>query len=121
VPVDTAVYDVKKQIGSIGPARAAMYSGVFGKTESSQKEFSPITHVAKGKNFPPFLILHVADRADSKAQSQMFAEKLQEAGVTVQIVAAEGKTHGTINADLGKPDDKPTEALFEFLGRVLKK
>ena len=121
VPVDTAVYDVQKQIGSIKPARAAMYSGVFGKAASSQKEFSPITHVAKGKNIPPFLILHVADRADSKAQSQMFAEKLKEAGVAAQIVAAEGKTHGTINADLGKPDDKPTQALFEFLGGVLKK
>jgi hypothetical protein len=30
VPVDTAVYDVKKQIDSIGPARAAVYSSVFG-------------------------------------------------------------------------------------------
>lgn len=121
VPVDTAVYDVQKQIETIGSPRAAMYSNVFGKAESSQKEFSPITYVAKGKNIPPFLILHVADRLDSKIQSQMFADKLKEAGVSTKVVSAEGKTHGTINSELGLPDDKPTLALFEFLNGVLKK
>jgi len=70
---------------------------------------------------PPFLILHCADRADTKAQSEWFALKLQEAGVSAKVVAAEGKTHGTINSDLGLPDDKPTQALWEFLDGVLKK
>jgi acetyl esterase/lipase len=121
VPVDTAVYDVPKQIASIAPARAAMYSGVFGKEETSQKDYSPITFVARDKNIPPFLILHVADRPDSKAQSQMFADKLKEAGVSAKVVAAEGTTHGTINANLGKPDDRPTQEMWEFLSLTLKK
>lgn len=121
VPVDTAAYDVEKQIETVGVVRAAMYTGVFGKDEASQKDFSPISHVAKGKSIPAFLLLHVADRADSKAQSQAFAEKLKEAGVSAKVYAAEGKTHGTINSDLGVADDKPTQALFEFLDGVLKK
>jgi hypothetical protein len=29
--------------------------------EDLQKELSPVTHVAKGKNIPPFLILHIVD------------------------------------------------------------
>jgi arylformamidase len=45
---------------------------------------------------------------------------LQEAGVSASAYPAEGKTHGTINSDLGLPDDKPTRELFEFLGSVLK-
>jgi arylformamidase len=121
VPVDTAVYDVKKQIDSSGPARAAMYSSVFGKDESSQKELSPITHVAKDRSIPPFLILHVADRRDSTAQSKLFAAKLKEAGVSARMVAAEGTTHGTINANLGKTGDKPTQEMWEFLNNSLKK
>jgi hypothetical protein len=32
-----------------------------------------------------------------------------------------GKNHTTITADLGMPDDRPTQALFEFVGGVLKK
>jgi acetyl esterase/lipase len=121
VPVDTAVYDVRKQIDTSGPARAAVYKSVFGKDETGQKDYSPITFVARGRNIPPFLILHVADRPDSKAQSQLFAERLKEAGVMAQVVATEGKTHGTINADLGKPDDKPTQAMWDFLSKVLKR
>lgn len=120
VPVDTAVYDVKKQVGSIGPARTAMYVGVFGKTEMSQKDFSPVTYVAKGKSIPPFLILHVADRPDSKAQSHLFADKLQEAGIPVTVFAAEGTNHGTINANLGKAGDKPTQEMWVFMGKVLQ-
>jgi acetyl esterase/lipase len=121
VPVDTGVYDVQKQIETIGSTRAATYSGVFGKDESSQKEFSPIAHVARDKNIPPFLILHVADRPDSKAQSRMFAAKLKEAGVSAKVIAAEGTNHGTINANLGKTGDRPTQEMWEFLSTSLKK
>jgi hypothetical protein len=94
---------------------------VFGKDESSRKNLSPVTHVAKGKNIPPFLILHVADRPDSTAQSQLLAEKLKEAGVSVKVVAAEGTTHGTINANLGKSDDKPTLQMWEFMTASLSR
>ena len=87
----------------------------------SQKDLSPVTHVAKGKNIPPVLILHVADHPETKAQSQRLAKALQEAGVSAKAYPAEGKTHETINADLGLPDDKPTKELFEFLDGVLKK
>ena len=41
--------------------------------------------------------------------------QLEKAGVPVTLHAAEGKTHGTINSDLGLPDDKPTKALWTFL------
>lgn len=36
-------------------------------------------------------------------------------------MAAEGKTHGTINSDLGAADDKPTQEVFKFLAEALKK
>src|SRR6478672_1916595 len=58
-------------------APTASFLEVFGKTEASQRDLSPVTHVAKGKDIPPFLILHVADRAESKAQSHWLAEKLK--------------------------------------------
>jgi arylformamidase len=80
-----------------------------------------VTHVARGKDIPPFLILHVADHPETKGQSQRLAEALREAGVSARAYPAEGKTHGTINSDLGLPDDRPTRELFEFLGSVLKK
>src|SRR5262249_24132361 len=121
VPVDVSVYDVPKRIKEGGSTPPAQIETLFGKTADTQKDLSPAAHVAKGKDIPAFLILHVADRPETKAQSEWFAQKLKDAGVSAKVVSAEGKTHGTINTDLGLPDDKPTKALYEFLEEILKK
>ncbi len=120
VPVDGDTYDVAMQIMTVEEKRAAIYKTKFGD-EQARKELSSVTHVAKGKNIPPFLILHVADHPETKGQSQRLVKALQEAGISAQAYPAEGKNHTTINADLGQPDDKPTQAMFEFLSTVLKK
>ena len=120
VPVDGDTYDVPMQVGTVEERRAKSYRQKFGD-EASQKDLSPITHVAKGKGIPPFLILHVADHPETKGQSQRLAKALREAGISARAFPAEGKNHGTINSDLGLPGDKPTEALFEFLDDVLKR
>ena len=89
--------------------------------EGSQKDLSPVTHVAKDKGIPPFLILHVANHPETTAQSQRLAKALQETGVSARAYPAQGKNHGTINADLGKRDDEPTKELFDFVDRILEK
>jgi arylformamidase len=121
IPVDTAMYDVPKRIEEGGPRGLEMAKSLFGATPEEHRDHSPAAHVAAGKHVPAFLILHVADRADSKAQSEQFAEALRSAGITAEVVAGEGKTHGTINMELGQPGDKPTEAVFAFLKRTMKR
>lgn len=122
VLLDGAGYDIPRQVRqAILPRMKAMYTTVFTEDEATQKDASPITHVAGGKGVPPFLILHVAGRRDSKAQSEGLAAALREAGVAARVVPAEGKTHATINQDLGKPDDAPTRAVFEFLRERVEK
>ena len=123
VPVDTSAYDIPQRAASVaGSVKARLAKKVqspFGDDPAVQKDLSPIAHVAKGKSIPAFLLLHVASRPDSKAQSQDFAKALQAAGVSATVVAAEDKTHGTINTELGHPDDKPTKELFNFVNRQL--
>jgi arylformamidase len=120
VPVDGDTYDVPMQIATVEERRAGIYRQKFGD-EKSQQDLSPVTHVAKGKNIAPFLILHVADHPETRAQSQRLAKALREAGVSAKAVPADGKNHTTINADLGMPVDEPTKAIFEFLEAVLKR
>jgi acetyl esterase/lipase len=103
------------------PDATGNFLAVFGKTRQEQRDVSPLHHVVKGKNIPPFLILHVADREITKSQSHRFAKALEAAGIPAAVVAGEGKTHGTINSELGLPDDPPTKALFEFLARDVKR
>lgn len=115
VPVDTAAYDISARFRSAGPLQAKAGASVFGDDAAAHRELSPITYVEKGRAIPPFLILHVADRPDSRAQSEALAKALVATGRKATLVPAAGKTHGTINSELGLPDDKPTKAVFEFL------
>jgi acetyl esterase/lipase len=120
VPVDGDTYDVPMQIETVGQKRGDRYKAKFGDLDS-QKDLSPVTHVAKGKHIPPLLILHVADHPETKGQSQRLVKALQEAGYSAKAYPAEGKNHVTLNDDLGTPDDKATKALFEFTDGILKK
>jgi hypothetical protein len=86
----------------------------------SQKELSSVTHVAKGKNITPFLILHVADHPETKMQSQRLVKVLQGASISAKAYPAEGKNHTTINNDLGLADDRATQEMFGFLSSVFK-
>ncbi len=93
----------------------------FGNDPAKHRDFSAVTHVAKDKSIPPFLILHVAEHPDTSAQAQRLGNVMKEAGLPVTIFGAKETTHGKINADLGLPDDPATKALFEFVGKCLQK
>lgn len=120
VPVDCSFYDIPKRVADGGDTPFATIKSIFTEEEAFQRECSPAAHVAPGKGIPPFLLLHVASRADTKAQSHWLADKLRGAEISAEVYAAEGKTHGSIGADLGLPDDPPTKAVFAFLDAVLK-
>src|SRR5206468_2210249 len=90
VPVDGDTYDVPMQIATVEERRAGIYKQKFGD-EKSQKALSPVTHVARGKNLPPFVILHVADHPETKGQSQRLVKALEQAGVSANAFAAAGK------------------------------
>lgn len=114
VPVDGDTYDVPMQISMVEERRATSYKKKFGD-EKSQKELSPISHVARGKGIPPFLILHVAEHPETRAQSQKLAKALNDTGVQATAYPAEGKNHTTINSELGGKGDGATVRVFDFL------
>jgi acetyl esterase/lipase len=129
VPVDGDTYDVPAMIETVEtrnrvhglPQPKFGHRVKFGDDAAKHKDFSAVTHVAKDKGIPPFLLLHVAGHPDVTAQAQRLGNVLKEAGVPVTVFGARETTHNKINADLGLPDDPATKALFEFLGKALKK
>ena len=121
VPVDGDTYDVQMQIRDVLAARPTEgYSRKFGDAEN-QKEVSAVTHIAKGKGIPPFAIVHITPHPYTPVQARRLAKALQDAAVPATIVAGEGKTHNTLNTDLGLYGDKPTAAIFQFLESILEK
>ncbi len=114
--LDGAAYDVPTQLAeSTRQRQRDLYLTIFGSDPQTQKEASPRAHVGGGKGIPPFLIIHVGKRPDSSKQSRALAATLNGVGVSAQVVAAENKTHKTLNQELGKEGDPPTQAVFEFL------
>ena len=87
----------------------------FGNDPKKHIDFSAVTHVAPGKDIPPFLILYVAGHPDTTAQARRLGAKLEEAKVPVTLFGGRETTHNKLNADLGQPDDPATEQLYKFL------
>jgi len=129
VPVDGDTYDVPAIIETAETRRRVHgqpqakfgHREKFGNDAAKHRDFSAVTHVARDKGIPPFLILHVAEHPDTSAQAQRLGNVLKEEGVPVTVFGAKETTHNKINADLGLPDDPATKALFEFVGEALKK
>jgi acetyl esterase/lipase len=129
VPVDGDTYDVPAIIETAETRRRAHglpqvkfgHREKFGNDPAKHRDFSAVTHVAKEKGIPPFLLLYVADHPDTSAQAQRLGNVLRDAGVAVTLFGGKETTHNKINADVGLPDDSATKALLEFLGKALKK
>ena len=129
VPVDGDTYDVPAIIETAETRRGFTASRKstyghrekFGNDPAKHRDFSAVTHVARDKGIPPFLIMHVAEHPDTSAQAQRLAAVLKDAGVPVRVYGARESTHNKINADLGLPDDPGTKALWEFIDVALKK
>jgi arylformamidase len=128
VPVDGDTYDVPAIIETAEtrlrvhgqPMPKWGHRLKFGNDPALHRDYSAVTHVAKAKGIPPFLILHVADHPDVSAQAQRLEAVLMDAGIPTKRFAARETNHSKLNENLGLPDDPPTKALFEFVDEALK-
>ena len=129
VPVDGDTYDVPAIIETAetrlrvhgDPPPKNGHRQKFGNDPAKHKDYSAVTHVAKGKGIPPFLILHVADHPDTTAQARRLAAVLKEAEIPATLFGAKDTNHNKLNDNLGVPGDPATKALDEFLAGLLKK
>ncbi|MEZ5386849.1 MAG: alpha/beta hydrolase [Prosthecobacter sp.] len=128
VPVDGDTYDIPAMI-EMAETRARVHGFPmpkyghrlkFGNDPALYKDFSAVTHVAKGKGIPPFLILYVAHHPDNTAQAQRFGAVLKEAGVPVTLFGGRDTHHVKLNNDLGLASDPATKVLAAFVERILK-
>jgi acetyl esterase/lipase len=123
VPVDGDTYDLPAIIMTAEfrqtlhhlPLPKRGHRVKFGNDPAKHIDFSAVTHVAKNKGIPPFLILHVAGHPNTTAQARRLGNVLKDADIPVKVFGARETTHRKLNADLGKPDDPATQELYKFL------
>jgi acetyl esterase/lipase len=119
--IDGAGYDLPRQIALGGRGVARFYHSIFGDDPAVLADASPATHVAKDRPAPPFFITYCEQREAAARDGIALAEKLRSAGGTPVVLPAKGKTHLTINRDLGDADDPVTRHLWTFLRETLER
>ena len=126
IPVDGDTYDIPKIIMT-AEHRQAIYGGQmptfghrqkFGNDPQKHVDFSAVTHVAKNKNIPPFLILYFSGNPDTTAQARRLESVLKDSGIPAIAVGKHDTNHSQLNDDLGGAEDSSTKSLFEFLESI---
>jgi arylformamidase len=128
VPVDGDSYDIPKIIMT-AEHRQALYGGKmftfghrqkFGNDPEKHADLSAVTHVARGKGIPPFLILYFSGNPDTRAQAQRLEGVLKAAEIPANSYGKGDSNHSRLNDDLGKPDDPATQELYKFLDALVR-
>ena len=129
VPVDADTFDIPAII-EMAETRSRVHHlpmptyghrQKFGDDPAKHRDFSPVTHVARNKGIPPFLILHIGGNPDTGAQARRMAAVLADAGISAKVVAAPEATHAGLNDNLGAPNDPVTAQLMAFVAQALKR
>lgn len=123
VPIDGDTYDIPKIIMT-AEHRQTLYGGKmftfghrqkFGNDPEKHVDFSAVSHVAKGKNIPPFLLLYFPGNPDTRAQAHRLQSVLKESEIPATAYGKRNSNHSQLNNDLGKSDDPATKELYNFL------
>ena len=119
VLLDGAGYDVAAQLRYGGPLLRSLYHRAFGDDPIFQARVSPIAQAA-APNAGRFLILHIASRADSGAQSVRLGALLRAAGTPAEVVSVDG-SHAEIFRRFGEPGHRPTELTDAFAEALFRR
>lgn len=118
VSLDTGPYDVARKVEEVGArdtSYAIMIRTVFGADPDVHEAVSPMHHVIPESGIPPFLVVASDQRGDLPYQAAPFVDRLRRAGVQATLHVATGRTHESLNSELGSPGDETTGLVLEFL------
>ncbi|MEO7504680.1 MAG: alpha/beta hydrolase [Sphingomicrobium sp.] len=114
VLLDGAGYNVTQQMARPGNMVSGMYDAAFGRDPRRQAALSPTRHAA-APNVADWLIMPVATRRDSTAQSSALAAALTRAGTRATVVPVPDTNHAALNRQLGVAGDFATGRVDAFL------
>ena len=123
IPVDGDTYDIPKIIMT-AEHRQTLYGGKmftfghrqkFGNDPEKHVDFSAVTHVAKGKGIPPFLLLYFSGNPDTRAQARRLESVLKAEEIPARSYGKRDSNHSRLNNGLGKADDPATQEFYKFL------
>lgn len=118
VLLDGTGYDINQLMKNASTKMKEWYVESYGKTKKDWDQASPVNFIRSENNIPPFMIAYADEEEPSKKQAMLLAKKLSEASVENKVFHYEKKNTSSINKELGKETDKPTEDVYRFLQEI---
>ena len=118
VLLDGTGYDISQLMKNAGNKMKEWYTESVGQTKKDWDQASSVNFIKPENNIPPFLIAYADDQEPSQKQAILLAKKLSEASVKNKVFHYEKKNTSSINKELGKETDKPTEDVYRFLQEI---
>lgn len=112
--LDGGGYDIPYIHDNFPVSYKLLFKQAFGEDINIMREASPIYYLKRGKYIPPILIIYTNWRL-TKTDAQRLINMLNSIDALYNVYYAENKTHDTVSKDIGKPGDKTTEKILEFL------
>jgi len=116
IPNDQTLYDVSLLAALWGGFLPGQLGDSLSRDPESWQFSSPLTYVKPGSNIPPHIVPY------SNLNAPVFAENyvniLNYKGFRSIIHPAFDKNHGSIDGDIGLPDDHVTTAIVDFIESI---
>ena len=119
ISLDTQAYDINTLLENAPERTSRTYRSVFGDDPQNWKKFSPATYVETGQSIPPFFLVYSGQSSGRRELCELFAQALEEVGISATIQPAAGKSHEEVNADFGAPGEPMSDAAFLWLIEIL--
>lgn len=118
VLLDGTGYDISQLMKNGGNKMKEWYVESVGRTKKDWEQASSANFIKPDNNIPPFMIAYADVAEPSQKQAILLSKKLTEANVRNKVFHYEKKNQSSINKELGKETDKPTEDVYRFLQEI---
>jgi acetyl esterase/lipase len=92
----------------------------FGNSMQDWIDASPVSYLKPGISAPPFLILYSGEKSMTEVQALSFSRKLSDTEIQFKVINYRRKNTLTLNKELGREDDKPSQDIIQFLHECLR-
>jgi acetyl esterase/lipase len=115
VLVDGMGFDIPAIMGDANNQLRGWFAQAFGNTSWEWSQGSPANFVNTNESIPPTMFVHSGEREVTEVEAKILYAKLIDVKVPCKIFHFPKKNQTSLNKDLGKQDDKPTEEVLRFM------
>ncbi|MEM9495477.1 MAG: alpha/beta hydrolase [Pseudomonadota bacterium] len=117
--VDGVTLDISwrmQNLDQLGPVAGRMFENAFGDNPVRWKKLSPSHYIRRKNHLPPSLFLLAEEGTGSRTSAEQVASRIRQAGGAASVLEIAGKSHASINREMGQRRDKAFDDIIAFIG-----